>query len=312
MRRIEFSMLAARYAEAWDRHDADAIAECYAFDAVARDMAVAVPVQGRDAIRRSIEAHLEGAPDLRRTVRRTVCEGDLMAQEWHVTATHNGDSFGVPATGRPVEIDGCTIVQVGSDGLINALTNYWDLAGLLHQLGATREPVHGPYQAPVQPEPGDRAGAGESPRVGVARLRALVERHTAAWNGHDPDAVAACYAQDTVSRDVAVPIPLQGRAAVRASIAGYLAAFPDARRALRRIICEDDIVCAEWHSRGTHRGELLGIAPTGREVEIVGCSVIRATPDGALIQSIIFYWDVAGLLQQLGVLPEVAQVPDGV
>ena len=53
---------------------------------------------------------------------------------------------------------------------------------------------------------------------------------------------------------------------------------------------------------GTHTGELLGIPPTGREVEILVIDVVRVA-DGRIVE----HWGIVdrlGLLQQLGAIPE--------
>ena len=55
----------------------------------------------------------------------------------------------------------------------------------------------------------------------------VLKRETEAWNAHDADGVAACYAQDAVLYDVGLPEPLRGRVAIRDAVAGYLTAFSD-------------------------------------------------------------------------------------
>jgi len=66
-----------------------------------------------------------------------------------------------------------------------------------------------------------------------------------------------------------------------------------------------DYVASRFTVRGTHDGDLFGVAPTGREVAITGITLSRCE-DGKLAEE----WelvDVAGLLQQIGALPEPAQ-----
>ena len=47
-----------------------------------------------------------------------------------------------------------------------------------------------------------------------------------AWNAHDPDAVAAVFAEDAVIRDVGSPEPVRGRAAIRDRVADLIARVP--------------------------------------------------------------------------------------
>jgi uncharacterized protein (TIGR02246 family) len=72
----------------------------------------------------------------------------------------------------------------------------------------------------------------------------VVERLTDAWNSHDPDAVAACYARDAVSQDVTITEALHGRTAIRNAAAMYMRAFPDIRFEIRRVACDGDVVTA--------------------------------------------------------------------
>ena len=133
----------------------------------------------------------------------------------------------------------------------------------------------------------------------------LVERLTEAWNNHDPDAVAKCYAPDAASRDVTMASPLHGRTAIRNAAEMYMRAFPDIRYQIRRVVCERGVVCEEWRATGTHRGNLMGLEPTGREAVMEGCNVMHLGEDGR-IDAEMTYWDAAALYRQLGGLPELA------
>lgn len=82
---------------------------------------------------------------------------------------------------------------------------------------------------------------------------------------------------------------------------GFRAAFPDARFTVEDMVAEGDRVAARLTMRGTHRGELNGIAPTGREVTVTGMSIERVV-DGRIVEG----WnqsDALGMLGQLGALP---------
>jgi steroid delta-isomerase-like uncharacterized protein len=138
----------------------------------------------------------------------------------------------------------------------------------------------------------------------------LVERLTDAWNAHDPDAIAACYARDAVSRDATITEALHGRRAVRNAAAMYMRAFPDIRFEICRVACDGDVVCEEWRATGTHRGDLTGLPATGRRAESVGCNVMRVGEDGRIDEETT-YWDAAGLYRQLGALPELAHAAAG-
>ena len=63
---------------------------------------------------------------------------------------------------------------------------------------------------------------------------------------------------------------------------------------------------ARWTARGTHTGDLWGIAGTGKDITVTGTSVDRIS-GGRIIES-WSNWDTLGLMQQLGVVPVMAQI----
>ncbi len=136
----------------------------------------------------------------------------------------------------------------------------------------------------------------------------VLKRETEAWNAHDPDGVAACYAEDAVLYDVGLPQPLRGRAAIRDSVAGYFAAFSDFHADVREPIVSANRAAQEWTVTGTNDGELLGMAPTGKSATTYGCGTAEFGEDG-LIHRAGTYWNAAALMQQLGVSPETVGAP---
>ena len=67
------------------------------------------------------------------------------------------------------------------------------------------------------------------------------------------------------------------------------------------IVGEHDRVTVRWTGTGTHKGELMGIPPTGKSVRVAAISVLRMA--GGKIAEIWQTWDTLGMLQQLGVVP---------
>jgi predicted ester cyclase len=85
----------------------------------------------------------------------------------------------------------------------------------------------------------------------------------------------------------------------------WFAAFPDAQFTLEDLIAEGDKVTFRATLRGTHRGEFMGIAPTGKHVTMTAIGIGRIE-EGKIAEG----WqstDVLGLLQQLGAIPQMAQ-----
>lgn len=136
--------------------------------------------------------------------------------------------------------------------------------------------------------------------------RAQIEGAYAAWNSHDADAVAGFYTSEATVRDSADPDnPAVGSEAVKARATAILSAFSDAKLELRSISVDGDRVTHEWRFTGTHDGEFLGVAPTGRQTQNMGASVGRINDDGLTVEETA-YWDAAIFLRQVGALPEPA------
>ena len=74
---------------------------------------------------------------------------------------------------------------------------------------------------------------------------------------------------------------------------------------VQEIFSAGDRVVARWIGRGTHNGELMGVAPTGRTIAVEAQSIFRVA-DGKIAEEWTV-WDALGLLQQVGAAPVPAQ-----
>lgn len=94
----------------------------------------------------------------------------------------------------------------------------------------------------------------------------------------------------------------------RAGLAGFVgmfhAAFPGITHTVEELVAEGDQVAARITVRGTHRGEFMGLPPTGREVNIGAINVFTVRDGRVAVQHVVF--DSLGLLQQLGAAPAAA------
>ena len=131
----------------------------------------------------------------------------------------------------------------------------------------------------------------------------LITELLAAWNAHDVDRAAALYAPDYQGLDIGEAMPQQGPDGLRQSLGRYLRAFPDLYFILDETVVQDDRVVLAWTACGTHRGRLMNIPPTGREIVLHGVTLLNVT-DGKISRA-SYIWDVAGLLRGLGLLPEL-------
>ena len=81
-------------------------------------------------------------PDLSCTIEEQVAEGEKVVTRWTVRGTHQGEFFGVPATGERIEMRGIQVDRLEGGKLVEERAEF-DLMGALQQLGA----VPGPEQA---------------------------------------------------------------------------------------------------------------------------------------------------------------------
>jgi steroid delta-isomerase-like uncharacterized protein len=133
--------------------------------------------------------------------------------------------------------------------------------------------------------------------------RALLLQFLEACNHHDIPRIASFFADDYEGMDVAQPRPHHGIRGAYDSLGTYLRAFPDIQITPEQAIVEGDHAVVLWTARGTHKGMLMHIPPTGRQVTIRGVLVL--TFFNEKICRAQYIWDVAGMLRNMGLLPEL-------
>jgi steroid delta-isomerase-like uncharacterized protein len=109
------------------------------------------------------------------------------------------------------------------------------------------------------------------------------------------------YAPDYVGHDPSNPEDVRGLEAAKRAAADYRRAFPDLRVTVEDLIAEGDKVAARLRVRGTHLGDLDGIAPTGKRVDFTGIVISRI--EGGMIADDWANFDDLGMMRQLGVIP---------
>jgi steroid delta-isomerase-like uncharacterized protein len=131
----------------------------------------------------------------------------------------------------------------------------------------------------------------------------LVRDLLEAWNVHDPERIESFYAQQYEGVDVGQAKPQRGPQDVSRLVKRYLQAFPDLRFVDEEIVVQGNRAALVWTARGTHAGELMHIPPTGRSIAVRGTSVL--TVENGKVTRGLYIWDVAGLLRNIGLLPEL-------
>ncbi len=88
-------------------------------------------------------------------------------------------------------------------------------------------------------------------------------------------------------------------------IGGFRSAFPDLRFTIEQLFASGDEVVCRFTTRGTHRGEFEGIAPTGKQIATSGI-IISRFEQGRVVEE----WEelnMLGLMQQIGAIPAPAE-----
>jgi steroid delta-isomerase-like uncharacterized protein len=135
-----------------------------------------------------------------------------------------------------------------------------------------------------------------------ASVRRLFEE---VWNKGNVAVADELFAPIYTHHDTATPDVGRGPEGEKKRVTLYRTAFPDIRFTIEDMLAEGETVVARWSCRGTHKGELSGIAPTGKQFNIAGVSIARFT-NGKMFEGYV-NWDALALMQQLAVVPELGK-----
>jgi steroid delta-isomerase-like uncharacterized protein len=115
------------------------------------------------------------------------------------------------------------------------------------------------------------------------------------------------FASDYVLHDPTTPEEISGPEGIKQFVQMYRSAFPDTHITVEDLIAEGDEVVTRWTGRGTHQGELFGVAPSGNQVEVSGITISRF--EGGKIVEDWTNSDTLGLMQQIGAVPSPGEQP---
>jgi steroid delta-isomerase-like uncharacterized protein len=96
-------------------------------------------VRGAETIKGEIGYFRQAFPDFFWRVEDQVAEGDKVVSRYTMGGTHQGEFFGVPATGKRVEITGIQIDRFDESGELVEEWPEYDLLGAMKQMGAIPE-----------------------------------------------------------------------------------------------------------------------------------------------------------------------------
>jgi predicted ester cyclase len=235
-------------------------------------------------------------PDRVDVIERVIADGDRVGLLFRVTATHTGAFFGVPASGRRIDVYEVAMLRLVNGQMVEG----WfmmDEAELLRQMGATLPArSDGRIIAPPLPDKGEEVDAV------IKRLQAQATLST-----QDRNKILAAASRATRTKEGYAPGHRHLRYGFqhlrdygKTSGAGFDlgAAIPDRRDCIEVLMAEGDEVWMRFSTGGTHRGSLCGIPPTGKRVGVHVAMLLRFA-GGKVAESWTFA-DEFGLLLQLG------------
>jgi steroid delta-isomerase-like uncharacterized protein len=136
----------------------------------------------------------------------------------------------------------------------------------------------------------------------VEERKELMNAYLSAWNDRDAARIASFFSDGAVYADHGAGATAVGRDQIREHAVRVHAGFPDLRFELVRAAHGDDFTAGEWGSVMTHLGDFDGLASTGRVVESHGVDIATLDGEGRIVR-LDSYYDGAGIMRQLGLLP---------
>jgi steroid delta-isomerase-like uncharacterized protein len=96
-------------------------------------------IRGAETVKGEIEYFRNAVPDLTYTVEDQVAEGDKVVSRYTISGTHQGEFFGIPGSGKHIEISGINIDRFDESGKLVEEWPEYDLLGAMQQMGAIAE-----------------------------------------------------------------------------------------------------------------------------------------------------------------------------
>ncbi len=130
------------------------------------------------------------------------------------------------------------------------------------------------------------------------------------WNNRNLDTADEIFAADCVTHQLRSGAGLVAAArspeVVKKHVTEWLVGFPDLHFTIEQMVAEADQVVARTVMQGTHSGVWLGVAPTGKQVNIRMITIHRIAngkiaEDWVLVESL-------GFFQQLGLIPATQEI----
>lgn len=250
-----------QYIDAWNDHDPEAVV---AF--LAEENEQYSPAE----LREIAEEWFSAFPDLTHEIEELAADGDWVLGRATLRGTHQGTYMGVRPTGAEIEVADHFSTRFEGGHIVEHHATA-DRYALLDQIGATVPPAR------------SRADAN----------RVLVQRYFDAINDRDEAAYKATLADDFTYGDI------EGPEEMAENEWTWVEAM-DLTWQIDAMHAGEDFVTTRARATGTHRGEIMGLEPTGEAFEVTAL-MLSVIEDDEIVEW-FGEWDFASLLHQIGAI----------
>src|ERR1043166_6231450 len=123
------------------------------------------------------------------------------------------------------------------------------------------------------------------------------------WNTKIDEKIIQLYSPDYEGEDLTGSKKRSGTEGVRDWLNSVLHAFPNIHYTLIDHVDSGERLVLHWLAEGNHHGSFLKIPASGKQVKINGISILKI--ENGKIREGRLFWDLAGVLRQIGLLPQM-------
>jgi len=123
------------------------------------------------------------------------------------------------------------------------------------------------------------------------------------WNTRVDEKIIQLYSLDYAGDDLTGGKKRSGSEGVKDWLDRVLHAFPNIHYTLIDYVESGDRLVLHWLAEGNHHGSFLKIPASGKQVRINGISILKI--ENGKIKEGKLFWDLAGVLRQIGLLPQM-------
>lgn len=128
----------------------------------------------------------------------------------------------------------------------------------------------------------------------------VIKAWVLAFNARDAEAAASLYHEDAENIQIALGVPLKGRAAILEDLQKFFLHTPDSVTRIENLFQEGDWVMLEWSGGGTfYPAADKGDLTNGKPYKLQGCGFFHVLDGKIRFQR--GYWDKATWFEQVGI-----------